>query len=170
MNRCDPPRHAELIDGNLVVPRRRRKWHVSAVDRLKAELDRQAPAGLRADREMTVRLARRQAPEPDIMVVTAEAFERPEPDTYYFVEDVVLAVEVVSPDSEERDRDTKPRKYAAAGIPHFWRVERQDGRTVVYVYERDPATGGYTPTGIYHERLKVAVPFPIDVDLAFVGR
>ena len=46
------------------------------INLLVAELDRQAPGGLRADREMTVRLAKRQAPEPDVVVVTSEAYER----------------------------------------------------------------------------------------------
>ncbi|GAB7031569.1 Uma2 family endonuclease [Streptomyces sp. NPDC021749] len=90
--------------------------------------------------------------------------------TWYRPEDVVLAVEVVSPDSEARDRDVKPRKYAAAGVPHFWRVEKSSGLPVVYVYELDPATGAYTPTGIYHDRIKVPVPFPIDIDLTAINK
>jgi hypothetical protein len=38
-----------------------------------------------------------------------------------------------------RDRDTKPRKYAAAGIPYFWLVEMAEGnqRPVVRVYAID---------------------------------
>jgi hypothetical protein len=76
-----------------------------------------------------------------------------------------LAIEVVSPDSQVRDRERKPQLYAASGIPHFWRVEENDGKPVVYVYELDPATSSYTPTGIYHERLTLTVPFPIDIDL-----
>ncbi|MGW1223545.1 hypothetical protein ACWD6Z_34455, partial [Streptomyces californicus] len=31
--------------------------------------------------------------------------------------------------------------------PHYWRVENHDGRAVVYVFEREPATGTYTSTG-----------------------
>lgn len=42
--------------------------------------------------------------------------------TRFEAEDLVLAVEVVSPESESRDRDTKPHKYAQAGIQHFWLV------------------------------------------------
>jgi len=34
---------------------------------------------------------------------------------------------------------------------------------VVYVYELDPATRGYAPTGIYHDRIKVRLPFDIDI-------
>ncbi|WP_285694053.1 Uma2 family endonuclease [Actinomadura sp. NBRC 104412] len=163
------PRHTELIDGSLVFVSPQRKWHVRMIDMLKHELGRQAPKTLRADREMAVKLAQRQVPEPDVLVVTAEAYARKEPATHYFAADVSLAVEVVSPDSIDRDRDTKPPKYAAAGIRHFWRVEEQDGaRAVVHVYERDAETGGYALTGIHHDRLKVAVPFDIDIDLTAV--
>ncbi|MBT2406659.1 Uma2 family endonuclease [Streptomyces sp. ISL-87] len=72
---------------------------------------------------------------------------------------------VVSPESVERDRETKPVTYARAKIPHFWRVDNKEGRAVVYVYELDPATKAYVATGIFHDRLKVSVPFPIDLDL-----
>ena len=78
----------------------------------------------------------------------------------------MLAVEVVSPDSEARDRDTKPRKYAAAGIAHFWRVEMA-GRTTArwststsWIQQQDIAL-----TGIHHDRLKLSVPYTIDIDL-----
>lgn len=84
--------------------------------------------------------------------------------------DVILAVDVVSEDSRARDREVKPRKYAAAGIAHFWRVEESDGLPVVYVYELDPATKAYVPTGIFHNRLKLSLPYSIDIDLTAINR
>jgi hypothetical protein len=61
----------------------------------------------------------------------------------------------------------KPLKYAKAGFPHFWRVEEDRGRPVVYVYELD--RGGrppeYVATGVHRERLKLSVPYDIDIDL-----
>ncbi|MFE6845848.1 Uma2 family endonuclease [Streptomyces sp. NPDC057686] len=59
----------------------------------------------------------------DVGVVRASACTGPDQWSYP-VADTVLVVEVVAPDSEARDIDTKPHKYAAAGIPSFWRVER----------------------------------------------
>jgi Uma2 family endonuclease len=80
-------------------------------------------------------------------------------------------VEVVSTESTERDRATKPLKYARAGIQHVWRVEQgQDGLPVVYVYELDPASRGYAVAGIHHNRLKLTVPFDIDIDLTAIRR
>ena len=72
------------------------------------------------------------------MVIAERAYTGPK-QTFCLAEDVLLAVEVVPEESEERDRDAKPRKYAAAGIPHFWRVESCEGRPVVHVYELDLA-------------------------------
>lgn len=86
-------------------------------------------------------------------------------ETWYPAEVVHLVVEVVSPDSEVRDRERKPQLYARAGIRHFWRIEDNDGKPVVYVYELDPATSVYALSGIHHDRLKLSVPFTIDVDL-----
>lgn len=89
-------------------------------------------------------------------------------DVLLAVTDVLLAVEVVSPDSEARHRDTKPRKYAAAGIPNFWLVEMAgaESHPVVRVYELDPVSGTYVVTGIHHGQLKVSVPFTIDIDVS----
>jgi Uma2 family endonuclease len=47
--------------------------------------------------------------------------------------DAMLAVEVVSPSSENLDRAIKPGEYARAGIHHFWRVER-DGYPTMHMY------------------------------------
>jgi hypothetical protein len=47
-------------------------------------------------------------------------------------------------------------------------VENHDGRAVVYVFELEPSTGAYTSTGIFHDRMKVSVPFPADLDLTAI--
>ncbi len=118
---------------------------------------------------MTVTLGRDQRPEPDIIVIHAESVGGPELTTYR-ADDVVLAAEVVSAESRTRDRERKPQLYARAGIDHFWRVENADGRPVVYVYELDPATKTYALTGIHHDRLKLTVPFDMDIDLTEIDR
>lgn len=113
---------------------------------------------------MDVKLGPRTRPCPDVMVIDAEAAADMNR-TYYEAREVHLVIEIVSPESMERDRKLKPLRYAEAGIPHFWRVEESDGRPVAYVHERDPATGAYALTGIHHGHLAVQVPFPVEVDL-----
>jgi Uma2 family endonuclease len=165
------PPHTELIDGSLVHMSPQKSFHGWAVDFLLTALRAAAPAELRTVREMTVVLGRRNRPEPDLSVVRAEAVSLEGEETSYQAADVVLAVEVVAPDSVERDRERKPQLYAAAGIPHFWRVEKGEGRhPVVYVYERDPATGSYIGTGIHRDQLKLTVPFPLVLDLAEIDK
>ncbi|WP_307626903.1 Uma2 family endonuclease [Streptomyces turgidiscabies] len=164
------PPHTELIDGSLVFLSAQTRFHSRMMRLLDNALLAQAPAHLDVDREMAVRLDQKNRPEPDIVVFPAEAVTGPN-QTWYRPEGIVLAVEVVSADSRERDREVKPRKYAAAGVPHFWRVEQDgdQGLPVVYVYELDPATKAYGLTGIFHDRLKVTVPFEIDIDLTAIN-
>ncbi|MFI9270295.1 Uma2 family endonuclease [Kitasatospora sp. NPDC052896] len=160
------PPHTELIDGSLVFVSPQTIFHSWAMNLLRNGLASAVPPGWEAWQEMTVVLGPRNRPEPDLVVVRAEARTGLE-QTAFLPEDVLLAVEVVSPDSVERDRDAKPRKYAAAGIRYFWRVENDEGRAVVYCYELDPATRAYGVPAIHHDVLKLDHPFPLEIDLTF---
>ncbi|MEV7773292.1 Uma2 family endonuclease [Kitasatospora sp. NPDC086791] len=157
------PRHTELIDGALVfMMSPQRSWHTRVVRRLTDVLEQSVPDGVLAEGEMTIKLDPRNRPEPDVVVATAEY----DPDrTRYAPADVLLVVEVVSPESAHRDRTVKVRKYAEAGIPHYWIVEDEAGRPVVHVYELDRATNAYAPAGIFRGTLERPVPFPVTVDL-----
>jgi Uma2 family endonuclease len=163
------PPHTELIDGSLVFVSPQANFHMLTISLLEMVLRHLVPSDLRVRREMTITLGSRQRPEPDVLVVRADGITGPE-QTAYRPEDVVLVIEVVSPDSEERDRKRKPQLYAEAEIAHFWRVENTGGHATVYVYELDPATKSYALTGIHHDRLKLTVPFDINVDLTEIDR
>jgi Uma2 family endonuclease len=168
----DVPKHVELIDGSLVMMSPQTAFHMFVINLL---IDQQRgirpPAHLMVVREMTVTLGIRQRPEPDIMVVTGSALTNLRM-TSFKPEDVHLVVEVVSPESVERDRTTKPIKYSDAGIKHLWRVEQEDDKPVVYTFELEPAIKAYVPTGIYRGRLKTDIGFEVDIDLdlsRFIG-
>jgi Uma2 family endonuclease len=166
----DLPAHTQLIDGSLVPRTPQDCFHMRTNTLFMDGLRQTCPAEYRVRREMVVVLGHRQALEPDVMVIHAAASGGPDTDRYQ-APDVVLAVETVMPDSEVRDRERKPQLYAKAGIRHFWRVERgEDGLPAVYVYELDPATGTYAVSGIHHNRLKLSVPFDIDIDLTAIRR
>lgn len=158
----DAPRHVELIDGALVMMSPQTAFHMFILRRF--EQDLVPPDDLAVVREMTVTLGVRQRPEPDIMVVTRSALTDMKT-TSFRAEDVRLAVEVVSPESMDRDRITKPIKYSDAGIRHFWRVELDDERTVVYTFELEPSVRAYVPTGIHRGRLRTNIGFDVDIDL-----
>lgn len=139
-------------------------FHIYAIRLLEYGLLNAVPPNWVVLREMTVTLGKRDRPEPDLTVVSLDSVHG-DRQTTQRPEDVLLAVEVVSPDSEVRDREVKPRKYAAAGFPHYWRVENEKGELAVHVFERDATTGAYVPTGIYRKQLKLDLPFPLDIDL-----
>jgi len=164
------PPHTELIDGGLFFVSPQKDFHTLTLDVLVDGLRRTCPSDLRVRREMSIFIGPQQRPEPDVVVVKAGAITSRE-QTCYPAEAVVLAVEVVSPDSEERDRYRKPQLYAQAGITHFWRVEDGgEGTIAVYVFELEPATKTYVATGVFHGRVKLTVPFTIDIDLSEIDR
>ncbi|GAB3165171.1 Uma2 family endonuclease [Myceligenerans halotolerans] len=159
----EAPRHTELIDGALVfMMSPQRAWHSRTVTSLTTQLGNQAPDTFEVEREMTIRLDEHNRPEPDVLATTAKY----DPDrTWYAPEEVVLVVEVVSPESAHRDRTVKLTKYAQAGIRHYWRIEDEGDTAAIHVYELDDATGAYAPAGIFRELLRVAAPFPLELDI-----
>ncbi|MFH8514770.1 Uma2 family endonuclease [Streptomyces gelaticus] len=161
------PPHTELIDGSLVFVSPQTVFHERAIDYLKWQLQSIAPTDLEVFREFTIDVDFQNRPEPDVVVVRADVVEGLR-QTRFPADGVLLAIEVVSEESVTRDRETKPVKYARAKIPHYWRVENHDDRAVVYVFELEPSTGSYTSTGIFHDRMKVSVPFPVDLDLTAI--
>ncbi|MEV1241014.1 Uma2 family endonuclease [Nonomuraea sp. NPDC049750] len=161
----DAPKHVELIDGSLILMSPQAGFHMLAVNLL---IDRtlgiKTPPGLMTAREMTITLGMRQRPEPDVLVVNSSAFASRV--TSFAPDDVHLVVEVVSTESRERDRTTKPIKYSDAGIKHFWRVEEEEELVpVVYTFELEPTVRAYVPTGIHRKRLQADIGFPVDIDL-----
>lgn len=75
-----------------------------------------------------------------------------------------LVVEVLSPGTAGRDRGIKMRRYAAAGIPHYWILDPRT-RTVepyrlsIGGYERLPVVG---PGGIFRPDLFPGLEIPVD--------
>jgi Uma2 family endonuclease len=79
---------------------------------------------------------------PDLTVWAKGKPPHPARSSYAGVDGLLLAIEVVSPDSEITDRIIKKTEYSAAGIPRYWIIERDKGNSV-HMYE---LTGGdYSP-------------------------
>lgn len=157
----DAPRHVELIDGSLLLRPPQTGFHMCTLRLFEHHLT--PPPHLAVIREMTVTLGPRQRPEPDVMLVDRMTIRA---DTTSFrPEDVHLLIEVASAESIDRDRTTKPIKYANSGIQHFWRVEQEHSSPVVYTFELEPAVRTYVPTGIHHKRLQTHIGFDVDIDL-----
>ena len=68
--------------------------------------------------------------EPDLLFVAQEHLERLEETHLDGPADLV--VEVVSPESAERDRGTKFYEYEKAGIPEYWLIDPQREQAEFY--------------------------------------
>lgn len=157
----DLPAHTELIRGTLVMSPQK-SWHSRAVMKLFNALDLSSPAQYVVEREMAVRRSPRSAPEPGLSVVHADAFDRDK--SIYLPQEVVLAAKIISPESEEWDREDKPNIYAAMGIPVFWLIER-GGDDAPIVHEHHLYGGSYRLMRTHVGRLVTGTPFDIDIPL-----
>ncbi|WP_432866026.1 Uma2 family endonuclease [Microbispora rosea] len=162
--RRDGEDRAEHPDAGLIPTSPQTRFHERMTYGLRTVLNAQVPGDLVAVSRMDVLLGPDRRARPDVSLVDdlAASDDRR---TCYLAEEVRLVIEVVGPDSAEPDRDMRPRHYAAAGIPHFWRVESTDFRPFVYSFELDADGAGYQVTGVHHARLAVDSPFPITIDL-----
>lgn len=150
----------ELLDGEVLMVAPATHWHNEVVDILKHALRRIAPRSMAIATEQGIDLGH-TVPEPDVLVVSRDVVRS---DSLVFQpSDVYLAIDVMSPGTTTKDRTLRPAQYAGADIKCFWRVENQDDAIVVYTFELLPE-GGYAPTGVFHSRVKVDRPFPIDIE------
>ncbi len=136
----------EVVDGELYVTPAPSWLHQRGANRLLVYLDTyvhprglgevvSAPIGVILDEEAGV--------QPDLVYVSRE---RAGIITEQGIEGAPdLVVEVLSPSTEARDRGLKMRRYAAAGIPHYWMLVPRDRSLEAYRF----GESGYDLTGIY---------------------
>jgi Uma2 family endonuclease len=129
---ADDAHRYELAEGNLIVMPPADAQHAALITRLLVWL---VTNGYGADRVLATPglliSEKSGGRSPDVLVLRKPA----SPGTVWIKpEDVLLAVEVVSPGSRELDRVIKPGEYARAGVGNFWRVERDGGRATVHMY------------------------------------
>lgn len=152
----------ELIDGVLHVSPAAAPKHQSLAALLTVWLMHTAPRGLTATQAIDMHVSRLRSFIPDVLVVTTKSLI---PNKAVAPADVLLAVEVVSPGSKGMDRVRKPRYYAEAGVPSFWRIELEPIITV-HTYELDESTSVYRFTGAFDDVVKVGTPWPIELPIA----
>jgi Uma2 family endonuclease len=158
-------RRIEIVDGAIIVNPAPRRLHQDICRRLATALEAACQPGLAVSTDVDLRL--RDVPllnrRPDAVVYDASlpdnAVLRPE--------HCALVIEVMSPGSVTTDQTDKPAEYAAARIPHYWRVEHNpaDGGLSLYSYRLDPTTGTYASAGIHTGTLAIAEPVAITIAL-----
>jgi Uma2 family endonuclease len=106
--------------------------------------------------------SRRSGREPDLLFVKAEHAHRIQPT--YLDGPADLVVEIVSPESAERDYHEKLAEYESAGIPEYWIVDPEQRAALVYQLDADgryqlvtvPEDGIYTSREVLGFRLRVS--------------
>ncbi|QKW19638.1 Uma2 family endonuclease [Kitasatospora sp. NA04385] len=105
---------------------------------------------------------------PDLVI--ADAAAAAEAGSTLHADDVVVAVEIASPSTEVIDRRTKPGLYAAAGIPHYWRLELAPAPRL-HLGRLTADGGGYLDRTVGPgESTALTDPFPFDLDPAALRR
>jgi Uma2 family endonuclease len=146
----------ELLEGWLVEKMPKNMPHRKAIRRLRLILERLAPVGWFVDAQEPITTTDSE-PEPDLAVIRGDSEDysnHPGP------QDLALVVEV-SDSTLQRDRITKQRIYARAGVSVYWIVNLIDGQVEVYT---DPSGPDEKPS--YRQRQDYGpadqVPFLID--------
>jgi len=153
----------ELLDGVLLVYPCPSDVHQIIAGRLMVALEETCPGDLQVTQAVEVRLSTRRSFIPDVLVATDEAASRHA--RCYAPQEVVLAVEIVSPTSQIMDRIAKPALYAKAGIPYYWLVETEGGLTV-HTYKLEFEDEVYQPSGTFSDAIKIDHPWRIEIPMS----
>jgi Uma2 family endonuclease len=154
----------ELTDGNLLVSPPPAIPHFRVTTRLHHLLYAQAPDDLVVGENAGVSMAKgRTYRIPDLVVLRASAIEGDESE--FVPTDVVLAIEVLSPDSGGDDVVLKRYQYGKAGIPHYWIVDQRKRKLIVL---RHDGAEGYVHVATVNpgEVWRSDEPFPLALDPA----
>jgi len=118
----------ELLEGWLVAKMPKKPQHRIATRLTQKALEGIVPDGWYVDAQEPITLADSE-PEPDVMIVRGETQDYH--DRHPHADEIALVVEI-SDSTLERDRSTKKRMYARAGIPVYWIVNLVDNTCEVY--------------------------------------
>jgi Uma2 family endonuclease len=122
---CDEDTRAEWVNGEVVLMSPDSIPHDELVDFLGYVLStcvEERRLGKVFTKTILMKMdAIRSGRMPDVFFITRQQAER-RLKHYYLHDAASLAVEVVSPDSVERDEDEKLREYAKAGVREYWLV------------------------------------------------
>jgi Uma2 family endonuclease len=153
----DAPR-VELRDGVMIVVPSPTYDHQDIASLLWLWLRQHAPGEFRPSQATGVALSLDTTFEPDVVLVTADISGAKH---YALADQVTLVVEVVSPGTRKRDRLEKPAEYAAAGIPHYWRIEQGP----LHIYAYDLIDGRYELVADSETELVLTAPFAIKLPI-----
>jgi Uma2 family endonuclease len=153
----DAPR-VELRDGVMIVVPAPTIGHQNIGNLLWAWLRQHAPEEFEPVTAVGIAVSLNNTLEPDVLLL-----RRPVAGTNHFLlpSQVAIAVEVVSAGTKRRDRLEKPVEYAAARIPHFWRIEQHP----LHVFAYDLVDDHYELVADSDDKLVLTAPFAIELPI-----
>jgi Uma2 family endonuclease len=148
--------HVEWVDGEVITMSPVSDKHQDVADFLAALLRLFAEAnqsGIVRSAPFQMKLTTRPSGrEPDVMFVSSARLDRLR--NAYFDGAADIAVEVISPESQARDRGDKFYEYEQAGVREYWLIDPQRKQAEFYLLGDD---GIYrlasTSDGIFHSRV-----------------
>lgn len=146
---ADEDTRAEWVAGEVIVPMPPKESHqmlVAFLDRVIGLFVAVFGLGRLLVAPFEVKLsAEGPARQPDLMFLRAAHLDRLTPERVVGPPDLII--EVVSDDSEHRDRVDKFNEYEAAGVPEYWILDNRPQRRRAYFY-RLGAEGQYLQVGL----------------------
>jgi Uma2 family endonuclease len=125
----------ELLEGWLVQKMPKNPSHRRATRRTQRALDRILPEGWYTDAQEPITTDTSE-PEPDVVVARGDTDQYP--DRHPGPQDLALVTEVANT-TLQRDRGSKKRIYARAGVPVYWIVNLTENQVEVYTAPSGPA-------------------------------
>jgi Uma2 family endonuclease len=166
-DRIDTGHHkAEIINGELIVSPVAVFWHERVCQWLLLRfLEACTANGWFGDSAGEIELPPTgDLIEPDFMILR-DASTVPDLEWTRPLDHVLLAAEVISASSIERDRKVKPQACALAGIPLYLLVDRFTKPVTISLYS-EPGKDGYADvtTVTAGEKLRLPAPFNLTLD------
>jgi Uma2 family endonuclease len=160
----DDGRRYELIDGSIIVSPSATIDHNTIALWIATILWDSVPDGrfvVGTDQSTTI--DDHNEPRPDVVVARVRNLRR----SPFPMDDAILVVEVVSPSSGLRDRETKRALYARAGVASYWLVEPDEKAPTIGLTEFTLGPGKeYLRVGTWASgAFRTDLPWPLRLDL-----
>lgn len=152
--------HYELINGRLALSPSPMPFHQFVGNEILYALRTRRPREFFLSTDQSILVDSRNEPRPDVVVMRRTGANR----TPVLAADVLLVVEVISPESTTRDRQDKRKLYAYAGIPTYWIVDPLAERVTFTQLLLSPG-------GAYHQHVQtdglvtIDQPWEVTLDL-----
>ena len=150
----------ELINGRLALSPSPLPFHQFLGSEIQYSLRARLPREYFLATDQSVLLDSRNEPRPDVVVMWRKGANR----TPVLAADVLVAVEVISPESTIRDRRDKMKLYAYAGIPAYWIVDPLGERITFTQFLLSPG-GTYHPQVQTDGLVTIDQPWQVTLDL-----